>query len=417
MSTIYWKGTADAVAQVSTIQITADDAATTYKVTIGGVEVSCSGAGTGVNDTASALQAALDASTHPYFTAITWTVATDTVTGTAGTAGVPFVATSSVSGGTGTIGAVTASTASSGPNDWSTADNWSGGAVPVNSDDVIIQDNDVNICWGLDQNSVALTSLTIKKTYTGKIGLRYTEFATSADGDTRDSSKPEYRDTYLKIVSTSVDLGEHFGPGAPAGSTRIKLDLHTTASTVIVHGTANTSAETGLPAVRLKATHANTDVYVRSAPGGVGVAVDVPGETSTVRKISVSDTTTKSRVSCGAGTTLTTWEQLGGSNVLEAAGTVTTVETNGGTLQIEGSYTITALNVNGGTVNDNHGGSPAVTTATLKGGVTDTQGSNQDRTYTTVNLWPGATLQGDSDNLTITTLNESGGKYTLSASA
>ena len=151
MATTYWLGTATAVAQVDTVQITADDAATTYILTVGGKTITTAGSGTGVNDTATALKDAWNASTVAYFTGVTATSSTDTVTLTADTAGVPFTAASSVTGGTGTIGSVTSSTANAGPNAWDTAENWSGGSVPTGSDDVIIADTSTNICWGLAQ--------------------------------------------------------------------------------------------------------------------------------------------------------------------------------------------------------------------------------------------------------------------------
>lgn len=90
MATKRWRGTATAVKQVSTTTITVFDAATTYTVTIGGVAVNQVGT-TDANTTATNLKNALAASTHPYFTAIVWTSATNVVTATAVTAGVPFV--------------------------------------------------------------------------------------------------------------------------------------------------------------------------------------------------------------------------------------------------------------------------------------------------------------------------------------
>jgi hypothetical protein len=165
MGTVYFTGKAAAVAQVGTVQITGMDgtpANTTYILTVGGQTVSAVG-DTDADTTAAALAAAWNASTHVYFTGITASATTDTITLTADTAGVPFVAVSSVSGGTGTIGAYSATTASAGPNDWSTAANWSGGAVPVNDDDVILNASGVNICWGLDQSAVELDSLTLEK--------------------------------------------------------------------------------------------------------------------------------------------------------------------------------------------------------------------------------------------------------------
>jgi hypothetical protein len=170
-----WIGGASAVAQVTTVQVTAYDAASTYKLTVGAQVISTIAAG-GVNATATALAAAWNASTHPYFAAVTAVASTDTVTLTADTAGVPFVVTSSKTGGTGTIGAASTSTASAGPNDYSTAANWSLGAVPVNSDEVYIRGNVVVILWGLAQSGVTPALLSIEKTVTlGLLPGRFTK--------------------------------------------------------------------------------------------------------------------------------------------------------------------------------------------------------------------------------------------------
>lgn len=420
MATIYWLGTADPVAQVGTVTITAFDAATTYTLTVGGRTVSCTG-DTDTTLTATALTAAWNASTDHYFTVVTANSAAAVITLTADVEGVPFITTSSVAGGAGTIGAYSATTASSGPNDWSTATNWSGGAVPVNDDDVIIANSDVNICWGLDQSAVALDSMTIPKTYEGRIGLDYTNFAITADGATSATDPPthEYRDVYLKIcvdkTTGPVSIGEHFGPGEPIGSSRLMLNLHTTAAEVVVHDTAVVSADTGRPAVRLLADSATTYVYIRYAPGGVGIAAEIPGETSEVREVQISDTSTASRVFSGDGLTIHTWAQTGGDNVLQAV-TVNTLLAEGGVLQTEGDYTLSTLYNKGATVNCNHTGDVAITTAHLEGGTTDATGSKRGRTWTTVHLHRGATLIGNDDALTITTLNEPDGEYTITCS-
>ena len=94
MATKYWLGVADAVAQVGTASIDSVDgtpANNTFTVTIGGVAISAVG-DTDVATTATALRASLNASTHPYFAAITWSGGTGDIIGTADTAGAPFVA-------------------------------------------------------------------------------------------------------------------------------------------------------------------------------------------------------------------------------------------------------------------------------------------------------------------------------------
>ena len=413
MATLYWLGTADAVAQSSTVQITGDDAATTYTITIGGHAVSVAGSGTGVNDTAAALETALLASTDPYFAAVTWAAVTDTITGTADTPGAPFVATSSVNGGAGTIGAVATPTASAGPNHWDTAANWSTGSVPVAADSVIIENNSINICWGLAQSAVDLASYDQRKTYTGKIGLNRGVFATSADAETTDATEVEYRDDYLAIESTLFDFGAHTGPSTPAGSARTKIDMNVHATTVTVHSTAANPSETGLSALRLLMNNAANIVYVRSAPGGVGIAVDAPDETSTLARVSISDISTATKVTLSAGVTITTYDQTGGTNQLNAAANITTVTIDGGVITSDGAYTVTTGTLNAGTWNANHTGT-GFTTLNLAGGIMDARGSSVARTWSTVNMSVGATLRA-SPVVTITTLNEPTDPYTLAA--
>jgi hypothetical protein len=121
---------------------------------------------------------------------------------------------------------------------------------------------------------------------------------------------------------------------------------------------------------------------------------------------------------CGAGTTLTTFTQTGGSNILNAAATVTAVNVLGGTLTSEGNYTVTTANVLGGTYYSNHikPAAAAITTLNCKGGTTSTKQTNAARTFTTVNLYRGCTLAGDDDVVTITTLNEPDGPYSVTVS-
>ena len=420
MSTLTWVGGAPAVAQVATATFGTYDTGTTRRITIGNTYIEAADSGGSLTNALTALAVLLNASTHPYFSAITWTSNATQIIGTADTAGVPFVFTGSVSGGTGTLSnAYTVSTASAGPYDWSTAANWSTGAVPVNSDSVHLKDSAVNIAYGIDQNGVTLTDLIIHQSYTGKVGLNRAVFAQSTDGaTTTNSSYIEYRETHLCISCTNpVRIGENNSPATSlAGSPRILLNTGSTAAVIEVLNTG-TPSESGRPAVRLKANSSSTDVHVRYAPGGVGIAVDTPGTTTTVRKVSVSDTGSTSRVFVGAGVTCTTFEQNGGNNSFQAAATLTTLTMNGGTLVTEGNYTITTVNANGGTYFSNHVKSAgnAITTLNINGGTVDAQTSTRARTWATVNVTKG-TLKADGAVMTITTLNDPSGKYVLQAS-
>src|SRR5437870_1231320 len=108
MATNRFTGGASAIAQVSTVTITADDVTTTYKLTINGKVISTLGTGVSTTATAAALAAAWAASTAGEALEVVATSSVAVVTLTGKSDGTPFTVTSSVSGGAGTIGAVTA---------------------------------------------------------------------------------------------------------------------------------------------------------------------------------------------------------------------------------------------------------------------------------------------------------------------
>lgn len=412
-----WLGVADPVAQVDTIQVTLFDVTTTYIITINTDTVSVLG-DTDEDTTAANLQAALEASTNPYFVNIDWTVTTDTITATAGAAGNPHTITSSVSGGTGTIGAVTNVTASSGPNDWDVARNWDTGTVPVSTDDVIIESGSAPITHGLDQSAVTLASLTIKLTYTGRIGLLEKGFTQSSDGATFTALKDEYKDQYLQIGATVLSIGENFSGRPQTGSTMIKIDLGSVLSAVTVHETANSSFETNLPAVQLLGTNASNTLQVRSGRAGVGIAVH-GFEVSTFSDIDIGSDMNSGGVELGPGVTLTNWSNKSGAHFINAAATITLISIVGGTVTTEGDYTVTLVESSGGsTYFSNHvkTAGNAITTLTFLGdGTVDTRRNSETRTFDVVNLIEGATLSADKTFLTINTINEPSGPYSLVA--
>lgn len=410
MATIYFKGTAAPVAQVTTVTVGGTLAGETFTISAGGVAIaSHTDATTVIADTITALVAAWNASTHPYATGITAAAASPTLTLTSDTAGVPFVVTLNTPGGAATLGQ-TATTASAGPNHWDAADNWSGGAVPVNGDVCILSNSAVNICWGLAQSAVTLVGLYIEKSYTGRIGLDYARFATSTDGATYSSTtKPEYRDTHLYIlVNGPVWIGSKSTLGSPTGSSRILLNLGNQATEVTVFDTSSTPVSSGRATVDLLANSAATNVYVRNAPGGVSVAGEKPDETSTIGSFVVSDTTAGSLCYLSDGVTVTTVTLNGGNSVVSAAATITTLNLYGGLLRTEGDYTITTANQTGGTwsCNNDKSGGNAITTLNGYGGVCDFRGSREARTVATLSPRPGFTWYADKDVLTITTLNQ-----------
>lgn len=392
MATAVWQGGVEAVAQVSTGSIDTFDATTTYTVTIGGYAVSVLG-DTNTSTTATNLRAALNASTNPYFEAITWSGTTGDITGTADTAGAPFLAALTVSGGTGTVTDFSDTTACTGPHHANAGDNWSTGVVPASSDDVVIEGGP-SILYGLDGfSATALGRVEVRQGFTAKIGLEASGFATSLDGETVLSSIPEYRDAYLEVTADEIVIGEHIGPGSPSGSARIAISQQKAGASTLDVVNTGTSAVFNRPAVRYLASNASADIIIRTAPSGVGVAVE-PGETATVGDVYVVDTSTQSNCYIGPGCTWTSYKQAGGVSSVSAAATVTSIDCLGGTLRVFGyDFLVTTLNIYGGTVIDTHEntGGAEWTTINVFGGTVELPLSTAGtaRAFTTANLYAG----------------------------
>ncbi len=368
MSTVKWRGDAPVVAQITTITLTAYDVTTTYKVTVNGKVISTVGVGGTTTTTATALLALLQACTEPEFLEITWTASTNVITGTAATPGQPFTATGSVSGGAGTQTTATP-TASSGPNDWSLAANWSTGAVPIAADDVVFEASNVDVLYGLAQSAVTLTSLTILASYTGRIGNP--DFNPAG-------GYYEYRATYLAVSATTLNVGA----GSGAGSGRLKLNVGTVACTLNVYGTGVPVDANISQALLFKGTNAGNVANVYR--GTVGIAALV-GETATVATLRIgfiSAQASDAVVYCGTGVTLTTITQDGG--VLTTQSNLTTVNHYAGTHTILAG-TVTTLTIDSGTVFYQSTGT-CTTAAIGSDGVLDCSQDLRGRTITNVLL-------------------------------
>lgn len=418
MATLIWEGTADAVAQSDDVTITANDVATTYTLTVGGETVSTTGNASGANETATDLATAWNASTHPYFAAATAAATGNTVTVTVDTAGVQLVATSSATGGNGTIGNVTANVTLAGPNVWATAANWSTGNAPTSGDDVIIPAGASPII-ALPSSAQTINSLTVELG-ADDVGRDASRFSTSADGQTFDESKRDYRTAYLKVNTATIRYGVTRGATVTWSAKRHLLEQTSTAASVLDVHTTPSSAPTadqsrGTTALRFLASDADADVYVRtSGAGGVGIGMDTPNETATVGTVEVADTTTAARVRVGRGTTVTTYRQSGGTCTVEPAA-LTTCECRGGSMSLDGTYTLTTLTVDGGTCADAHIASSgnSATTVNVRGGTLDLQTTRRARQYGTI-THTGGTIQDD-PSVTMTTFNRARATITVSS--
>lgn len=370
MATHVWRGDAPAVAQVTTVQVTAYDAATSYRLTINGKTVAVDG-DTDVNDTATALAAAFNASTIPEFAEITAEAATDTVTLTADTEGKPFTVTSSVSGGTGTIGAATSATANAGPAVVAAA-NFDSGSLPSNNDTMILQDSGNSLKYTLDAlAAVTLDLLVIAADFSdgAQVGLP----RTNSDA----TSYVEYRDTYLEVGATAVRIGE----GRGQGSSGLRLNLLSAQTSVQVFATGN-SSDTDYAALQIIGTNASNVLQVFG--GQVDVAMQ-PGQVATFATVTVSG----GQVRFGSGVTLTTVEANGDSSVEVRSAATTLRSQGGGRIYKLGAGAVTTVDVGGGTFELAAAGT--IGTLTVRAGKTfDASKLTTSVTITNATLYAGA---------------------------
>lgn len=305
----------------------------------------------------------------PEFMNITASADTGTLTLTADDAGVPFeVSVSESTAGDGTLGTPTDATAATGKHFWNNAANWDGGAIPVNSDDAVLDARAMNdILYGLDQNAVTLASLTISNTFTRKLGLP------PINADDSSNTYPEYRDQYLKISVTALSI-----EGQGSGSGRIKLNLGSAASTMNISA-RGTGEFDNVPAVLILGTHSTN--IARITRGSIGFAF-YDNESAHLATLAVGfedNQAGDATVICGDGVDLAdaTITQSGGTLTIDSA-CATTVQSGGtlnvksgnqttitadGTLNVIGAasaLTITTLNSSGGTI-DFRKGTGAVT--------------------------------------------------------
>lgn len=411
-----WEGKSIAVAQVEFFTITGYDAATTYKITIGGVVVSVLGT-TDIATTTDALAAALTASTHPYFTAVTFVSdGTSKITATAKVSGYPYEWTPAVAGGTGTISSVTVTTASSGPHHWNDVNNLDDATTPVATDTIDLANGSVGIFFGLDDlTAVLLASFKQKISYTGNVGLPTNSFAVN-DG-VSDATVQEYRNTYLEVKATRVTIGERDLGSLTLGSGRVKIkQTATTASVTHVYETAQITTEPGLPAVRLTFANVNCDLKVYGGRAGIGVGIDPPNEAVTMGDVYVGPSATDVNVSLGDSVTYDNWEQHNGEHSLGGGIINTQCTVHGGKMTSSEDLTIPTFKGNGGTSIVNG----IITTGTLNPGTkVDASQNNAARTWATVTIEKGASLTASkfgAGGLTIGTLNLPGERAQLAVS-
>ena len=373
MGTKVWTGDAAAVAQIDWAKITAFDYDTNYEIVINGLTV---GVG-GIDDeatTVKSLVVAINTSALPEFQEIAASAANDTIILTAKTAGVPFTATSNAGGtGSGTFGAVTNSTPSSGPNDWSTAMNWNGGAVPVNADVVYITRSSSSILYGLAQSAVDLDELHVTSTFTGRIGLP----RINATG-----GYIEYRNTGLTIGAAAATID-----GTNAQQINLDLGTDQTAATINGSGKADTTAA---PPMLITGTNASNVINVNRGEVGIGFLAEGAATVfPTVNDKYITNQASEAIVTVGSTASTTTVTQNGGTLLLESP--VTTLVIHAGVCTLTGGVGgITTITIYDGILY--HNTAATTTTLIMVGGVTDLRQTTLLREITNASMYAGAEM-------------------------
>jgi hypothetical protein len=387
-STIYWRGDAVAIAQVDTLTVggtvEADDL---FKMTINGKTLTVVAGSTSAATVAASLVAAWNlltqAQSPEFYEVVAAVTSGGAFTLTAKTAGLPFVVTVATTEANGdaaddqTFG-VAHTVVSSGPNDASTLANYSGAALPVDGDTLILENTNSSLLYGLDAlAAVTLASLVIKQSFTGLVGLPRVHGSGTG-------MYQEYRVQYFAVGSTLWSLG--LGDGS--GSGRIKLNFGTVQYTGTIFN-SGTSTENNIPAVLIKGTHASNALSILK--GSVGVAI-FASELSTISVLKiayVSSIQSDVVLVLGVGVTVTTITKTGGSLTAQAglAAAITTLTQYDGTCTLGGAIAVTTATI-GGTLIDQSSGT--ITTLTLlPKGVYDHSKSLVAKTITTHTITTG----------------------------
>lgn len=333
------------------------------------------------------------------FSRITASVLASEVTMLADDKGVPFVPTVSEStAGDGTLTGLTNATVATGKHFFADADNWSTGSVPVDSDEVVVDEGDVSIKYGLDQNGVTLDSITITQGFTGDIGLPET------NEDDTSLTYREYRDQYWKTGNvgdanpTTITIGE----GDGAGSGRLKIDSNTGQVTINVRNSGQ-RAESDKNAIIWKGTHVDNELNVSK---GDFAAAFVDGETAhfaTVRVGFLDNQDGDSIVFMGAGVDLANAAitQTGGALSIDSATGTGTILVNGGELTVlSGAHA--SIIVDSGTCFYQSTGTLTLTKVG-DGGTLDYRRDNRTRTVSAAEIYSRSTYLDPQRTITHTT--------------
>jgi len=277
---------------------------------------------------------------------------------------------------------------------WTKSDGTTG-AAPTTGDDVTIAAMPgvaLAAIGAADMSAVTLNSLTISQTFNAAIGTTVTAGTNFG---------------YWRIGAATWTIGTPSNDGSAAtGSPRIKLDFGSGAFTGTVLATG-ASADSGMAPVRIKGSNSGNKLYVLG--GRVGVATNLPGETSTLAEVDVAGSTAVCTL--GPGVTWTTANASAGGTLTTNSGSTGTLSvSSGSSATTQGTVAIATVNAGGSTyLNHRPASGAAITTLNLyPTGSADFSRAPSAVTVSTLNHHKGGALGANPaspGHLTVTTRN------------
>ena len=369
-----------------------------FIVGLGLASISVSATATTVAQTCLDIYAALTDEDAPVeFSVITWELDNATtptkITGTGPEDGRPIYASITVNtteAGGGAADTQTFAkaqvTAATGSKHWDNVNNWSGGAVPVNGDEVYIGTHNVAPQYALDQSTLALDELHIVSC--GTAGLIVGLPPVNPNGYV------EYLDTMLKCLPTLVVVGEGAGSNVPA------LRLNSLAGTATAMRVLRTESRDG---------NGNAPVYwipeepstITDCRGALDVSTEPDDAGDTISTTIISS---GGDIKAGPACPMTTITNNGGTLDLTCTTMPTTLTLRDGAsavIRSSGSGTITDLRQDAGSFLDWRA-TGTVTNYYSSGSLETINDGRGSKTFTNVSLYAGAVVNDPNKVLTFT---------------
>lgn len=325
-----WRGGAQGAGQVTRVTFSAYTSGQTYTLTINGKSISYVATASTITNVVDGLVAAWQASPEREFAEAIPTNSSGVLL-TSVVAGTPFTVTGSATGGI--TATVTLVTAASGPNHFTTAQNWVGGVAPVAGDDLLFADTDQSLLYALEDVSNNYGNITIDSSFVGAIGLP----------PTNSNGYQEYRPRFLKLGDGTSAFAVTIGLGTGRQPERVLIDANNASVTAAIYGTGSNSADSDYPVVIKNPDNASV---INLYAGRLQVDADSSGACSAVR---VTPSGQSQDASLLLGANIAAGDVLLAGGAVELRGSATTlVASDGATVEAMLGFTCPTITVASG---------------------------------------------------------------------